>query len=109
MFAPGVVHSYHRESQYAIALHGLESDDACCRLLTSAHDFITQIRSLVMYHLNKITAVIDYDVRSVFQTHLYMTHVFLICSPVVCEDFQSAVSKCCSYIVLCRKAVASRH
>ena len=83
MLAVRVIDCHHREFEHAVRRHRLETDNAASRFLAAAPDFLRQLRTLFVNAADQIGAVIDDDVRLVFQRHLDVTGVFLRCGRVI--------------------------
>ena len=109
MLALGVVYCHHREFQQSFSVKSLQSDNACSGLLTSAPYLFSKVRSLFVYHGNKVRSVVDDYVWLMFKAHFDVSVVFLLSGTVVCINSQTAICKGCSHIVLSAEHVASRH
>ena len=83
MLAVRVIDRHHREFEHAVRCHRLETDNAAGRFLAAAPDFLRQLRTLFVNAADQIGAVIDDDVRLVFQRHLDVTGIFFGCGRVI--------------------------
>ena len=86
MLAVSVVNPYHGELEGPCLIHGFKPYDTCCCLLTSANDIRDQVSHFRMNHIYQITAVIDYDVRTVFQGVPDMHLIFFIGCSIPCMN-----------------------
>ena len=100
MFAGGIVDADHRKGKLPGAVHRLQAVDAGSRLFTSADDARDQLRHLIVDHVDEIAAIINDDIRPVFQHMADMGKVFLLSSPVPGMHFQAVGYKSSSHIIL---------
>ena len=66
MLAVGVIYKHHRKFEFASLVHGFEADYAGSCFFTAAYNIRDKIRTLAVDTVNKVAAVIDYDVRTAF-------------------------------------------
>ena len=95
-----VVYKHHREFQLTFLVHCDKSDYAGGGFLTAADNVRDKLRILVVDKVYKVSAIVDYNVR----TYLYdlgnVLVILLRSCAVPCKNIKSVMNKTCRNIVL---------
>ena len=105
VLAVGLVDHDHREAQLMVLRHDPEPVYAGGRLLAAADDAGDEPGVLCVHEVDKVAAVIDYDVGADLEHSAEAVFIFLHRAAVACEDLHAAVSERRSDVVLRRERV----
>ena len=109
MFASRVVHEHHGEAQFTLFVHRLKAEDSGGGLFATADHVSDELRIVFMDHVDKVSTVIDDDVRPDFDNSPDTGFVFFRGRIVNSEDIQSLVDKGGGDVILGTERVASGH
>ena len=109
MLAVCIVHEHHRELERLRLVELHKAEDACGGLLTTSDDIRNEMGVFCMHKVDKVSSVIDDDVRSHFENPSDVLLIFMRCGIIPCEHIQARMHESGSDIVLGRKRVASGH
>ena len=107
MLAGGVVHEHHRESQPPFTVHRLKAEDSGRGLLAAADDVRNQFWIVLVDHRDKVSPIVNDDVRATLDDTPDAVLIFLGSRPVDSEYVQPLVHKGRGHIVLRGKRVAA--
>ena len=105
MLAVGLIDHDHREAQLMVLRHDLEPVYAGGRLLAAADDAGDEPGVLRVHEVDKVAAVVDYDVGADFEHAAEAVFIFLHRAAVACKDLHAAVSERGGDVVLRRERV----
>ena len=107
MLAVCIVHEHHRELERLRLVELDKAENACGGLLTTSDDIRDKMPVFCMHEVDKVSSVIDDDVRSHLENPSDVLLIFLRCGIIPCEHIQARMHESGSDIVLGRKRVAS--
>ena len=105
VLAVGLVDHDHREAQLMVLRHDLEPVYAGGRLLAAADDAGDEPGVLRVHEVDKVAAVVDYDIRPGLEHAAEAVLIFLHRAAVACKDLHAAVSERRGDVILRRERV----
>ena len=78
MLAVRIVHEHHRELQLLLLVHGLKPQNTGGGLFASAYHIGNQLSVFGMNHIDKVSAIINDNVRADFDHAPDALHIFFV-------------------------------
>ena len=107
MLAVSIIDKHHRELKFLRIVQLDKSENTGCSLLAASDHSWNQIPVLSVHEIDKISAVIDDDVRTHLEDSSDMCLILLRSSIIPCEDIETGLNESRCHIVLSRERVAS--
>ena len=107
MFAIGVVHRDHGEVQFVFGRHGAKTVETRRCFFTAADDIFQQFPLVMMKNVNEVTAVINDELRFVFQRCEDAGVIKFRVGAVNPENMDPEIGKCSGDIILSGKRIAA--
>ena len=100
MLAVSIVHKHHRELESLCLIELDEAENTCSCLLAASYHLRNKVCIFGVHEIDKITAIVDDDVRAHFKHSSDVCLIFLGSRIVPCEHIKTCLDKGSSHIIL---------